>query len=104
MGNARSGFFVDDYMPGIPVVIDPIMTWNTFLGGGGTDYGEAIAVDSSGNVYVGGYSDATWGSPKRDHDVGANNDAFAAKLDSAGSLVWNTFLGAMAMTAAMRLQ
>jgi len=69
------------------------LVWNTFLGGNGYDYGYAIAVDSSGNVHVGGYSDAIWGSPVRDHDVGANYDAFAAKLDSAGSLVWNTFLG-----------
>jgi predicted secreted hydrolase len=67
------------------------LTWNTFLGGSGGDYGYGIAVDGSGNVYVAGYSDATWGSPLRAYTSGA--DAFAAKLDSTGGLTLNTFLG-----------
>jgi len=67
------------------------LTWNTFFGGNGNDYGFGIAVDGSGNVYVAGYSDASWGSPVRAYT--ANEDAFAAKLDSSGNLTWNTFLG-----------
>src|SRR5262249_30069423 len=67
------------------------LTWNTFLGGNGTDTdsGQAI-VDGSGNVYVAGNSDATWGSPGRTFTGTA--DPFAAKLNSAGALTWNTFL------------
>ena len=90
-GEREVGFSLDDYMPGIPVVIDPEMTWNTFLGGIGSDNSRAIAVDGSGNVYVGGTSNVTWGSPVRAYTFG--DDAFAAKLDSSGSLIWNTFLG-----------
>jgi hypothetical protein len=67
------------------------LTWNTFLGASGTDYGRGIAVDGSGNVYVAGQSDAAWGSPVRAYAGGS--DAFAVKLNSAGSLTWNTFLG-----------
>ena len=70
------------------------LIWNTFLGTGGYDYGYGIALDGAGKVYVVGYSEATWGSPVRAHDVGANDDAFAAKLDNSGALIWNTFLGA----------
>ena len=50
-----------------------------------------LAIDGSGNIYVTGYSDATWGSPVRAYTAGV--DAFVAKLDSSGALVWNTFLG-----------
>ena len=65
--------------------------WNTFMGSSSADYGMAIAVDDSENVYVGGYSNATWGSPENAHAGG--NDAFAAKLDSCGGLQWHTFMG-----------
>jgi hypothetical protein len=66
------------------------LTWNTFLGGSGGDSGNSVAVDANGNVYVAGYSPATWGSPVR---AFSDYDAFAAKLDSSGALTWNTFLG-----------
>jgi hypothetical protein len=67
------------------------LTWHTFVGGSDTDAGHGIAVDGSGNVYVGGYSGATWGSPKRAYT--GDKDAFAAELDGSGNLTWNTFLG-----------
>jgi hypothetical protein len=85
-------FALGAYDPQYPLVIDPTIFWNTFLGGSGEDLGNSIAVDSSGNVYVAGTSEATWGSsPKRLYT--ASFDAFAAKLDSSGILLWNTFLG-----------
>jgi hypothetical protein len=69
-----------------------VLQWNTFLGGAGTDEGYSIAVDSTGNAYVGGFSTATWGTPVRAYGGGAV-DSFAAKLNSSGVLQWNTFLG-----------
>ena len=65
------------------------LNWNTFGGGSGYDYGNAIVTDSSGNVYATGYSAATWGSPKRSYTGSA--DAFVAKYDKDGNLIWNTF-------------
>jgi hypothetical protein len=65
--------------------------WNTFLGCGSSDYGIGIALDSSGNIYVIGNSEATWGSPVNAHSGGG--DVFVACMDSSGNLLWNTFLG-----------
>jgi hypothetical protein len=66
--------------------------WHTFMGSSVyQDYGRGIALDGSGNVYVTGYSNATWGSPVNAHAGGT--DAFVAKLDSSGARQWNTFMG-----------
>ncbi len=73
------------------------MTWNSFLGGSGNDAGQGMAVDANGNVYVVGTSYGTWPDPSqpaqpvRAHSGGG--DAFVAKLDSSGTLIWNSFLG-----------
>ncbi|MBK8617324.1 MAG: InlB B-repeat-containing protein [Anaerolineales bacterium] len=68
-----------------------VLQWNTFLGGNGDDLGRSIAVDGSGNVYVAGYSNATWGTPVQAHTVG--QEAFAAQLNPSGVRQWSTFLG-----------
>jgi LPXTG-site transpeptidase (sortase) family protein len=67
------------------------LTWNTFLGGNGGDYGFAIAVDQTDNIYAVGDSDATWDNPVRGYSAGL--ETFVGKLDSNGNLNWNTFLG-----------
>ena len=72
------------------------LLWNTFLGGSDHDGAGGIAVDGSGNTYIVGFSNASWGSPVRMFTVGNTaweDDSFAAKLDSNGELQWNTFLG-----------
>ena len=69
-----------------------VLQWNTFLGGTATDMAESIAVDGSGNVYVGGYSYASWGTPSMPYQGWDGVDIFAAKLDGGGALAWNAFL------------
>jgi uncharacterized delta-60 repeat protein len=69
-----------------------ILQWHTFLGGNDYDAGYSIAVDNSGNIYVTGESDSTWGSPLNPYGNG-DYDAFVAKLNTNGVLQWHTFLG-----------
>jgi hypothetical protein len=91
-GGQEVGFKAGSYDSRYPLVIDPVLSWNTFLGGSNTDYSYGIAVDTSGNVYVTGWSNATWGSPVRPF-TGGETDVFVARLNNSGVLQWNTFLG-----------
>ena len=67
------------------------LLWNTFVGGVGDDWGSSISLDANGDIYIGGSSDSAWGISVRAYAGGS--DAFAAKLDASGNLLWNTFLG-----------
>jgi uncharacterized protein YijF (DUF1287 family) len=85
------GFAVGEYNRAYPLVIDPTLAWNTFLGSASGDAGGGIAVDGSGNVFVAGHSNATWGTPV--NAFAGGRDVFAAKLNSSGVRQWHTFLG-----------
>ncbi len=76
------------------------LPWNTFLGGPKNEEGYSVAVDASGNIYLAGESDGTWGNPVR---ASSGYDAFVAKLDPSGNLIWNTFLGGSYLDTATAL-
>jgi len=81
------------------------LIWSTFLGGTGYDYGKAMAVDSTGNVYLTGSTNSsdfptTAGAFDTSHNNIVNadgqlgSDVFVAKLNSTGTaLIYATFLG-----------
>jgi hypothetical protein len=79
-----------------PLIIDPVLSYSTYLGGSQDDGGNSIAVDASGNAYVGGSTlsaDFPTSSPIQ-ATTGGGYDAFVAKLDAAGSSpVYTTYLG-----------
>ncbi|MBI5034784.1 MAG: SBBP repeat-containing protein [Chloroflexi bacterium] len=86
------GFVFGKYDHAYPVTIDPTLTWNSFFGAGGSHEAKAIAFDPNGNVFVVGSSSGTWGSPVRSFSP-TGSDAYVAKLDATGALIWNSFLG-----------
>lgn len=78
LGEKEVSIRAGPYDPRFPLVIDPVLVWNTFMGSASYDAGNGIAVDTSGNVYVAGLSAAAWGTPVNDNAGGY--EAFAAKL------------------------
>lgn len=99
LGKRQVGIKVDAYDPRIPLVIDPVLTYSTYLGGSGEDGGFGIAVDSAFNAYVTGFTSSTnfpTASPYQAAIGGGidNEDIFVAKLNASGSaLVYSTYLG-----------
>ena len=83
-----------DYDPNAELIIDPDLSWSTYMGGSGKDWGEGIAVDGSGGVYVTGYTDSP-GRASNGFDTTYNgaSDIFVAKLTSDGDHAWSTYMG-----------
>ncbi|HLY61685.1 MAG TPA: SBBP repeat-containing protein [Terriglobia bacterium] len=100
-------FQIDQYDHSLPLVIDPVLSYSTYLGGSNFDYAYGIAVDSAGNAYVTGATDSldfpeagpiqgSGGGTCTDDLKSPFNcfDAFVAKLNPAGTaLIYSTFLG-----------
>ena len=90
------GFAIGAYDHSLSLVIDPILSYSTFLGGSGADAANALAVDSTGAAYIAGYTesyDLPTLNPVQSTN-GGGNDAFVAKLNSTGNaLVYCTYLG-----------
>ena len=78
-----------------PLVIDPVLIYSTYLGGGADEQPAGIAVDSNGYVYVTGSTDST------DFPMGtigslppSTEHVYVAKLDPTGShLIYADYLG-----------
>jgi hypothetical protein len=92
------GFQVDAYDRSRPLIIDPMLTYSTYLGGTDIESGVGIAVDASGNAYVTGITLSTnfptVGTPSQgDHASPGIFDAFVTKLDATSALVFSTYLG-----------
>ena len=90
------GFRVGAYDRTRPLIIDPVLSYSTYLGGSGVDEGNSIAVDATGAVYVSGNTASTdfptmnAAQPTRNE----NQDIFVAKLSPDGTaLVYATYLG-----------
>ncbi|MGZ8095762.1 MAG: DUF7948 domain-containing protein, partial [Methylosarcina sp.] len=71
------------------------VVYSTYFGGTGNEGGNSIAVDPSGNAYVTGNTTSTDFPTKKplQATLKGTSNAFVAKLNPVGSLVYSTYLG-----------
>jgi hypothetical protein len=94
------GFALGGYDRSKAVIIDPVLTYSTYLGGSRGvegDFGSGIAVDAGGNAYITGYTTSSnfpTANPLQPALGSPNGNAFVAKISADGSaLVYSTYLG-----------
>jgi hypothetical protein len=90
-------FHVGAYDSTRPLVIDPALTWGTFLNGSSPNGGYLgyMTLDRNGNAYVTGMTDSS-DFPTRNAlqtNLVGSLDAFVTKLDPLGQIVYSTYVG-----------
>ncbi|MFW9929221.1 MAG: SBBP repeat-containing protein, partial [Candidatus Thorarchaeota archaeon] len=92
-------FKIDDYDTGIPLIIDPILVYSTYLGGSSSSTSSGITLDSQGNIYIAGstrsldFPTTNPFQPNLANDT-LLTDVFITKFDPTGqNLIYSTYLG-----------
>lgn len=99
--NGEMGIELGEYDHRKDLVIDPVLTYATYLGGNGDDASSAIAVDGQGFAYITGQTVSTnfpvanaFQGSCGGNCVAQSADAFVTKLSADGkSIVYSTYLG-----------
>ncbi|MCK5105858.1 MAG: SBBP repeat-containing protein, partial [Cyclobacteriaceae bacterium] len=97
IGKDQIGFDIGDYDTGIPLVIDPVIIFSTYLGNSSGADAQAIAVDSAGNAYITGTTGALK-FPTTHNNLVPNftgpQHVFITKMNAEGTeLIYSTYFG-----------
>ncbi len=95
--DGRVRFTLGEYDEGLPLVINPVIVYSTYLGGSGFEIAGAVAVDSAGSAYMTGYTGSanfpTGVNPLQPGNAGPSN-IFITKLNAAGTaFAYSTYFG-----------
>ena len=96
LADGRVGFRVGVYNHSESLIIDPVLSYSTFLSGNSGASADGIAVDSSGNAYIAGSTISTDFPMENAYQSGGitNFVAFLSKFDPTGTtLLYSTYLG-----------
>jgi Beta-propeller repeat len=85
------GLHVGRYDTALPLVIDPLLLYSSYLGGSGDDAVNGIALDAQGHVYVAGLTTSLQ-LPGAPHRSGNADAGYVSKLNSAGQPLYTTYL------------
>ena len=94
--NDTARFDLGTYDPLLPLVIDPQLSYSTYLGGPQGDDGTGIAVDAGGNMYVSGFttSDTFPLAGGVEKVQRTSRDVYVAKLNAQGTAyLYTVYLG-----------
>lgn len=89
-------FHLDNYNKNNTLIIDPELTWSTYIGGEGEDAANAVAMDADEFIYTTGYTSSATGMSESGFQMtygGGSFDAYLAKFDSLGNKLWCTYYG-----------
>lgn len=107
-GALRVRFEIGAYDRHLPLVIDPVISYATYLGGAGADGAFSVALDRYGNIFLAGIT-ASLDFPKTTGSIPGRTfqdatDVFVAKLNPQGTaLLYATYLGGSDKDAAMSI-
>jgi len=89
------GFEMAEYDQTRTLMIDPRISYSTYIGGSGNESYSKIAVDSQGSAYITGYTNSTnFPTAIGLQATNKGNNAFVTKLDSTGTqLLYSTYIG-----------
>jgi hypothetical protein len=97
LANNEVGFSVGSYDRARALVIDPVLSYSTYLGGSGNESSPQIAVDSAFNFYIAGSTtsaDFPKSSAPYQSTLAGTANIFIAKFDPTGStLEYGSYLG-----------
>jgi uncharacterized protein (TIGR03437 family) len=104
-GNGDVALDLGTYDPALPLIVDPTISYATYLGGAGNDGISSIKVDATGALYVAGFTTSStfkttagalqtgYKGRTQSQEYFGFGDAFVAKFSPTGALVYSTYLG-----------